>query len=404
MAIKAGQILTIGKQFLIDRIQTAGPGSLTIPEEKVYELGNYKTVGITRDRPDLSFDLESLDMSMEIEAILTNQDPTAIVDGDEFNLSDAKPIDIVSPFKGQGGSFDTVRGVAIPFLTLESASYRFGLRANASESFTLRGDAIYYVPGTPYYAEYTVAATPAGPYTFTNTAIPTVELGEDVYALGVSIKRVDGSYERLFAGADYTDTVTAVTLSAEGALKVVAGDKLCVVYGSLISSTVPQSTHPLASVKPAAARGRDIDVYVGPQNGTLIRWAGVQSAEANWRVTLDADEEFGNVHAVSQDYDAPDVSGNIVIRANTVEYLFDRIKQVTATGTNIIANAGGRVPLEIEIRVSDPVSGDVIKTLFVPDAIIQPPAIQGRVQTKLETTFPWTSETGDLVIVRGERT
>src|SRR6478609_1045605 len=99
MAIKAGQILHDVHGFVIDRIQTAGAGSVNIPEEKVYELGNFQTVATVRDIPDLSFDLESFDVSCEIEAILTNEDPTSIVDGQEFVFSDHVPVDINSPFK-----------------------------------------------------------------------------------------------------------------------------------------------------------------------------------------------------------------------------------------------------------------------------------------------------------------
>ena len=34
---------------------------------------------------------------------------------------------------------------------------------------------------------------------------------------------------------------------------------------------------------------------------------------------------------------------------------------------------------------------------------MQPPPIQGRVQTKLETAFPWTSDSGELKVYAGAR-
>ena len=52
---------------VIDRAQTAGPGQLNIPTQKIYELGNYKSVSTIRDTPDLTFNLESFDVSTEIE-------------------------------------------------------------------------------------------------------------------------------------------------------------------------------------------------------------------------------------------------------------------------------------------------------------------------------------------------
>jgi hypothetical protein len=72
MAIKGGQIIHAGNGVaVIDRIQTAGPGQLNIPTEKIYELGNYNSVATVRDTPDLVFTSESFDVSLEFEALLS---------------------------------------------------------------------------------------------------------------------------------------------------------------------------------------------------------------------------------------------------------------------------------------------------------------------------------------------
>ena len=50
MALKAGSLLTTGNDsVLIERLQTGGPGTLNIPTEKIYELGNYESVATIRD-------------------------------------------------------------------------------------------------------------------------------------------------------------------------------------------------------------------------------------------------------------------------------------------------------------------------------------------------------------------
>mgnify|MGYP001591248899 CR=1 FL=1 len=82
MAIKAGQILHDANGTVIDRIQSGGVSNLNIPEEKIYELGNYQSVATIRDTPDLSFDMESLDVSMEAECLLTGEDNTTMVNDD----------------------------------------------------------------------------------------------------------------------------------------------------------------------------------------------------------------------------------------------------------------------------------------------------------------------------------
>ena len=66
---------------LVDRAQTAGPGTINIPTEKFYELGDYQSAATVRDIPDLSFSLESLDVSAELECMLPGLDFTTTADG-----------------------------------------------------------------------------------------------------------------------------------------------------------------------------------------------------------------------------------------------------------------------------------------------------------------------------------
>ena len=402
MAIKAGQILHDANGFVVDRIQTGGAGNLNIPEERIYELGNYQTVATVRDTPDLSFDLESLDVSTEIEAILTGEDPTTTADGDMFSFLTAKPMDVLSPFKSTQGAYNIVRGLALPYLTLESAAYRFGINANASQAYTLRGDSIFYIPGTPYYEEYPTSGTPAGPYTLSNTALPYEENGVTRYVLAVCYIRADGSYRRCFRGADYTDTATSFTFTAGN--EPPAGATVKAVYGSATAASYLQAVHETVAVKPAAVRGKDIDVYIGDVTGTTFtRWTGVQGFEANWRVTLDNDEEFGNPYYVSQDYDTAEVAGTVTVRPRDPQDLWAKIHEITGIATTEVVGANNTLQLPIELRVTDPDTDTRIKTLYIPDARFQVPAIQGRVQTKLEVTFNWTSDGGLLEVYAGER-
>lgn len=73
MSIKSPQILHVGNgTVVVDRIQTGGPGALNIPTERINELGNYQSVAVVRDVPDLTFPWTSLDVSLENEALLAN--------------------------------------------------------------------------------------------------------------------------------------------------------------------------------------------------------------------------------------------------------------------------------------------------------------------------------------------
>jgi len=411
VSIKSGQILHQANDFVIDRLQTAGPGNLNIPEEKIYELGNYQTVATVRDIPELSFDMESLDVSVEIEALLTGQTEADISEGEEIDFLNAVPIDVISPFKASGNGFTIERGVIIPYLSLESCTYRFGVRQNATQSFTLRGDSIYYSPGAPYYEEFALTSGENEVYTLAETAIEYTEAGDTIYVLGACVKNAAGQYKRLFIGDDFSNTSGAITLfedwDAEGY------DVLHVVYGTAASITYSQGgnnpggnvIHEGTSVKPAAVRGKDIDVYVSTGGATpeLVRWTGVQSVELTRSVNLENDEELGNFHFVASDYDTAEVTGTINLKPVDPADLWEKIAQVAGVSTNVIAGPHSSQELELEIRVNDPDTGDTLKTLYVEDARFTLPSYSGQVQQKLEVPFAFSSDGGSLKVIKGAR-
>lgn len=403
MAIKSGQFLHEGNGFIIDRIQTGGASSLNIPEEKIYELGNYQSVATVRDTPELSFDMESFDMSTEIEALLTGQNPSNTVSGDMFDLSNSMPMDVVSPFKATG-IYDVIRGIAIPYLTLESATYRFGVRESSTQSFTLRGDSIYYVPGTPIF-ENIPLVDGTTTYSLTNTAIPYAEGGDTLYVLSATVKDPDTyQYRRLVFGADFTSTTTDITVNSDYFDE--GFTELHVVYGTLATIEYPQSIHPLATVKPAAIRGRDVDVYVSTGGATpvLARWNGIQNFEVTRSVTLENDEELGNYQFVDSSYDQADVTGSITLNPRDVQDLWSKMAQIANVTETEVIGPFSSVPLEVEVRVTNPDTGDRIKTLSMPTARFMLPNVQGQVQQKQEVTLSFSDDTGVLHVYDGEPT
>ena len=404
MAVKAGQILHDAYGFIIDRIQTGGATGLNIPEEKIYEVGNFETVATVRDSPDLSFDLETFDSSTEIESLLTFIDPTSVVAGDMLDLATAVPMDVISPLKDAWNVYTSARGVIIPYLTLESSTYSFEVRGNHTQRHTLRGDSYFFVDGSPFYEEFAGDGVTSVFNISNGPALPYNYAGDVHYILGACVVYSDRTYKRLFLGSDFTNTDSAITL-LDAANDAPAGSTLKVVYGANTSVTYPQTVHATTDTKPAALRGRDIDIYIGDSAATptFTRWSSVQSAEVNWSVTLDRDEEFGNAQYVAQDHDVPEVSGSIVVRPRDTEELWEKVQQVTNVPAGEVAGPLTSVSLPMEIRLSDPDTGVRLKTLYVPDARFKPPAIEGRVQQKLEPTFEWTSDGGTLEVYNGNR-
>lgn len=400
MTIRAGQILTNAGSFVIDRIQSSTPG-LNIPEEKIYELGNYETLEILRDIPDLSFDVEGFDTSCELEAIATGVDPTAVTAGQEFNLANTKPLDITSPWKTSHGVYTAVKGLAIPYLTLESASYRFGVGQSSTQQMSFRGDAIYFCQGgAPRYQE--IAGAGATTYAFTFTpAIKTVEQGASVYAYCVSVVYADGTYKRLFFGDDYTNTANGFTILTGSDAPV--GSTIHVVYASG-TVTSNQNVHPSIDVKPSAVRGKDIDVYLsnGAATPALVRMSDLQSAEIDYRVSLDSTQELGNPHYVSRDYDSADLTGSFTMKPADIAYLMQIAANIGGVSGTDTINALSSTPLEMQIKIKHPSTGATLKTFVVDDARFRPPVGAMQANSRLEVPLPWTSDSGILTVVNGD--
>lgn len=407
MAIKAGQILHDIHGFVVDRIQTGGVSNLNIPEEKVYELGNYKSVATVRDIPELTFDLESTDMSVEIEALLTGVSPSSISNGGEIDFADSMPIDVVSPFKSGIGAYDIVKGIVIPSLTLESIQYRMAVRQNAMQMISLRGDSVYYAPGTPKYQEFTLVDNTLT-YSLSQSAISYTEQGNTIYVLSACVKNPSTSqYKRLFfspVNSDgYTNTASTITLNTDWYDE--GYTKLHVTYATATPGTYGTGVHQSKSEKPAAVRAKDICVYVsnGAATPTMLQWSGVQSFDVQRQVNLDNNEEFCNSKYVSSDYDTADVTGSIGVKSVDLDDLYAKIAQIANVSENVVVGPYSSSALEVEVLVKDPDSGSTLKTLYIPDARFTLPSVQGRVQQKLETTFSFTSDSGTLLVYKGDR-
>ena len=409
MAVKGGDLIHVGNLVLLDRAQTAGPGQVNIPTEKVYELGNYQSVGTILDIPDLSFPLESFDASAELESMLCGTNFATDAAGTEYDINECLPVDVASQFKRgktDADPFDVAVGVAVPYLALEQLTYRFGLQENATQSVTLKGDSIFYTPGSVYVqtaagsgaaGQAIVLDEPAYPYN-----------GDPVngtrYVLAVTLK----SGRRLLPGVDYTETVgagtttKAITVTITDA--VAASDTIRVTYASDTVAQYPQASHAVASAtRPAAIRGRNIKVFVGGVDVT-DQWTGVQSFNLDWRVTLDRDLEFGNSEVVAQDYDVPTVSGSIDFKPRSAQQLYQRIAQVAGAASETeVVGALQQATLPLDIVLYSPTDGSVLKTLHVPDAKFTVPGYSGRVQQKLTVTFSFESDGGVLKVYKGAR-
>lgn len=404
MAIRSASVIHDANGFVVDRIQSGGISNLNIPEEKIYETGNQESVTTIRDIADLTFDIESFDVSTEMEALSLGLDPGSVSTGQELDFDDALPLDITSPFKASG-AYNVVKGIAIPYLTLESVTYRFGVRQNSTQSFSYRGDSVYYIPGTPMYQEITLVDDTLT-YSLDETALEYEEGGDSLYVLSATVKNAStGISKRLFIGQDYTNTTTAITLLADWYDE--GYTKLHVVFGTGTAVNYPQTVHEGVGVKPGAVRGKDIDIYVWDSRlatPDYVRWTGVQSFEATRRVSLEADEEMGNYKIVAQDYEVADVNGSIGVKPVDLDDLWDKIHQIAnVSDATKIVGAYSSVALPMKAVINDPDTGDTLKTIYVPDARFTLPDGQAQVQQKIQKSFGWSSDSGKLLVYKGAK-
>lgn len=483
VAIKSGEIIHVGNDVvLIDRLQTAGPGAINIRRETIYELGNYRSVGQVSDIPDLTFTLESFDVSTEIEAFLLRANPQTT---HTYDLTLAPVVNIKSAFKrgkNDAAPYDTAASAAVPCLRLEQMQYRFGVgNANARQTATLRGDSLYYNPGSCYIQEVNGSGSANQTIVLTHPAQAVTEGGVTRRTLAIT-----AGNRRLLYGVDYTEQVGAVTGSAASVTvtlldAVAVTDKVAVTYSSPDVEAFPQSVHALVTgvsdslgadaaagastltlvgttafpvglnivvgtgpsaeiasvqsqsgstvtlvgplvnahtsgahvaqfaptVKPAALRGRDIDLYIGPAHpvGTAHADAigtkrhGVQTTDVDWRVTLVNDEELGNPHYVDTDWDVAVVSGNISVRPRDAAAMLKLVEDLSGNTDPNQSTGVSEAPLmDVQVVLRHPESGAVLKRLHIPDARFTPPGYQGRVQQRTDFSAPFQSDQGLLYV------
>lgn len=414
--LRGSQFLTVAGKYVLDRVQSAGPGDVTIDRTKNYELGNNESIGTTEGIPQVGFNVESFDVSPEFECVIVNKNPLTFPStpgSNEIDFRDAVPIDIISPIKTKKNSDTITSGAITPYSTLSSVTYRFGVGDNATQTFGFNGDTLLYTPGQPYIEEFTNIGE--GPYTIANTAELYSSDGSNVYITSVMLcDSTDNTYERVYydstGDGGYTNTATTFTLPTDTSATY---DTVKVTYSSQTKVDYPQTgngpagtkVHEGVSVKPAAVRSYDLDVYIGSVAATPVfsRMTGVQNIEANWSVTLENGEELGNKHYTYSEYDVPDVSGSVGIKAMGTLDLANKLSQITGVPTNQIIGAESSVPVPLEMRIYHPDTHARIKTIYIPQARFNIPGFSAQVNSTVENTMNWTSEDGTMKVYKGAR-
>jgi hypothetical protein len=414
MSVHAGSILTVGGNNVIDRIQSAGLGDATVPVETIREVGNKLVVDKIPGEPDFTFSLESLDVSTDIMALLTGKtgalaEPggapgAADAVGTEYKWLDCGYINIASPWKDalNDAAGDIVAGHLVPAYYPTRVRYAFGVTDFATQTVDLGGGAFYYAKAAPV-EEYGVAD---GVITAFITADPTIEhrLGG---AAGTTFRNVFGVIVGgvpMIEGVDFTVTGgngTPATITF--AVAPAATDLVRYAYFTDAPKAYPQPVHAATIVKPGAVRGRNIVVLLGT-GGARQRLSSVQSIELEASVDTEVERELGNEEPVGRVVNGTDTTGTMTVRSKNSDAFIDLLSKVTGVANDEVFGYLNQNAIPLEIQIQNPKNpGQILKTLYVSDAIFQMPGTPARVNAPTDFALRFDSQNGTFSEFKGAK-
>lgn len=414
MSINAGNILHVGGANVIDRIQSAGLGNPNQGTQTIREVGQFEVVDKIPGEPEFTFTLESLDVSTDVMAFLTGAigaqaEPAGApgagdLAGHEYKWTDVRPVNITSPWKDvnddAGGGI--VSGHIIPAYWPTRLTYRAGVTDNFTQTVELAGGAYYYGPGAPVEE----VATGDG----TQTAFVTSEgtthhrLGgaagtsfRDVFGVIVGkVPQVEGIDYTLSGGGGTPTTITFVNPPAAGAVVRFA-------YFTIVAKTFPPAVHASALVKPGAVRGKNIPVFLG-SGGARQRIGLVQTAEINATIDGANERELGTDGVVSRVENGTDCTGTLTVRARDGLGFLDLLSKITGVSADEVFGYLNQNPIPLELPIQNPKNpGQIIKTIYVPDAIFDIPGTPARVNAPVDFSLTFNSQSGTVSEFKGAK-
>lgn len=413
MSVHAGEILHVGGNNVIDRIQSAGLGDVRLPIETIREVGNREVIDKVPGEPDFTFTLESLDVSTDLMAWLTGAPEGASASsgaapgasdpaGTEYDWLDCVFVNVASPWKDpDSGSRGVVEaGHLIPGYYPTRLRYRFGVTDNATQEVELGGGAFFYAEAAPVEQfEEGDGATrvfasddPAIQYRRGGAGGTTFRAVFGVLVDG-QLQTEDVDY-RVSGGAADPGSTATITFTEAPANR--ADIRFC--YFTSATREFPQSVHASVIVKPGAVRGRNIRVEI---NGTRI--GGVQTAEIEATVEGEVERELGTEDIVGRSITGTDCNGTLTIRSKDRDAFFDQLEVITGVDRDEVYGWFNDNSVDLQIKIENPRNpGEILKTIRIEDAKFQPPGTPARVNTPTDFAFNFESVNGTFKDIKGE--
>jgi hypothetical protein len=174
-------------------------------------------------------------------------------------------------------------------------------------------------------------------------------------------------------------------------------------YFSTVAKSFPQAVHPSSIVKPGAVRGRNIPVFLGA-GGARQRLGLAQNVEINATIDSQTERELGSEEQVSRVENGTDVTGTLTIRARDGAGFLALLQKVTGVAAGEVIGYLNQNPIPLEIPIQNPKNpGQIIKTIYVPDAIFDIPGTPARVNTPVDFAMSFNSQTGRVSEFKGAK-
>jgi hypothetical protein len=419
MSVNAGNLITVSGRTVLQRVQSSGLGTVRIPVDTIREVGNDLVVDKVPTEPDFTFTLESLDVSCDIEAILQGKtasgasgaadaDPT----GTEYAWANAagRAVNFASPWKSRQTSASAgvvVAGHVIPGYYPTRIRYQFGVTDNATTTAELAGGSYYEGKFAP------IEEVRAGDGATTNFVTANAAVRHRKGGVqGTTFRAVFGVLVDgvvMVEGEDFTTTgggpasaASAVTISFNNA--PANGVSVRFMYFTTAAQSYPKSVHKSAVVLPGAVRGRNICVSIASGGAaTWQRLPNIQTTSLEATVASDVERELCNEEQVGRTVNGIDCSGDVVYRGRDADAVFETLKRLTGVDTaEEVLGFINTNPVQLKIEIQNPKNpGTVIKTLYVSDAQFDIPDVPARVNTPVDFTLGWQSQSGTYSAFKG---
>lgn len=358
------------------------------PSTDIDELGNRLHAGTVEDTPAITATFQSMDVGIQLFAVLTATDPDAYpVNG--VSITEIKEVDMVVQIKDEDVD-DFVKMAHARKCTVRDFSFNYSVDGESTEEYTLVGTEKRWFTNDVITEKF---GPGAGPFALSETPI-VLKNGNDA----ISVVQ-DGVYlEEVVAGPGSEEyEITGTTLSTGDATV----SQLLISYQA--TPTGLNWTDTSDVIDPAAIRGLDVPVSIAL--GGIDR---VQSVTLNGAFNPEAVREMGNRNIVGYQLQVPQVTGTITVLDTDTELM-----ELFTTGSLVSGDTEFGVDeftapnLSLDVALQDPADKvepfDVLKTIFIPDLVVTSEGFTSNVNANAQQTFDIKSLTGELLVFSGVR-